>query len=770
MTHQSALSPTDDEGVIPRLRQEFQIKRLLPSLTAGLVAGILEVLMAISYIALIFAGPLSQFTAAGIGLALFSTAILTATVAVLSSLPGSVAGTQDSPAVILALIAAAIAAAMPATATSDERFLTIIAALALSTILTGVFFLALGGFNLGGLIRFIPYPVIGGFSAGTGWLFVQGSITVMTNVHMTAAHLATVFAPEMLLRWLPGLAFAIVVVVALQRFHHFLVMPSLILAAISLFYATLWLFGISAAEAMAEGWLMGPFPEGSLWQPLSLSNLSYVHWSIIVGQVGSIATVLLVSVISLLLNASVIELAVKCDIDLNRELRVTGLANIAAGLGSGIPGYVGISSTTLGYRIGADSRLVGLTVAALAGAVLFFGPVFLAFLPRVVVGGLLLFLGLEFLIEWVYRAWSKFSWGEYLIIIAILAVVVVVGFLEGVALGLMLAMLLFVVTYSRVNMVKHTLSGANSHSLVERPRLYQHLLKKRGEQLYILELQGFLFFGTAHRLLEQVRGRLDEVDLPSPRYIVFDFRQVSGLDASAMLSFVKIKQLAQARNSVLVFTHLSPLMRQQLAGQVLTDEDPDTWQTFSDMDHGIEWCEEQMIQVFEDVGFSTQPRAVRRNLEGVLAQSESLANLFETLIPESQTQTGALDDMLPYMEQKDVETGAYLIRQGEPPTGLYFIEAGQVTVHVTGRDGHPRRLRTMGAGTVVGEMGAYLGRPASASVVTDQPSSVLYLSVERLQEIEATEPHITAAFHKFMVQLQSERLASANDTLNALLR
>ena len=76
----------------------------------------------------------------------------------------------------------------------------------------------------------------------------------------------------------------------------------------------------------------------------------------------------------------------------------------------------------------------------------------------------------------------------------------------------------------------------------------------------------------------------------------------------------------------------------------------------------------------------------------------------------------------------------------------------------------------MGAGTVVGEMGAYLGRPASASVITDQPSSVLYLSVERLQEIEATEPHITAAFHKFMVQLQSERLASANDTLNALLR
>ena len=770
MTQQPALSSSDDERTVPRVLQEFQINRLLPSLTAGLVGSVLEILMGISYVALIFSGSLSQFTAAGIGLALFSTIILTATVAILSSLRGSVSGTQDSPAVILALIAAAIAAAMPVTATSDELFLTIIAALALSTILTGGFFLALGLFNLGGLVRFIPYPVIGGFSAGTGWLFVQGSVTVMTNVHLTAANLATVFAPEMLLRWLPGLVFAIVLVVVLQRFHHFLVMPGLIIMAIGAFYVTLWLFGISADEAMNQGWLMGPFPEGGLWQPLSLSDLSHVHWSVIFGQVGSIATVLLISVISLLLNASVIELALERDIDLNRELRAAGLANMVAGLGSGIPGFTGISTTTLGYRIGADSRLVGLTVAVLAATVLYFGPLFLTFLPRIVVGGLLLFLGLEFLVEWVYKAWAKFSWSEYLIIITILAVVVVVGFLEGVAVGLVLAMVLFVITYSRINVVKHTLSGANSHSLVERPRLYHHLLRKRGERLYILELQGFLFFGTAHRLLEQVRWRFDNADLPSPQFVVFDFRQVSGLDASAVLSFVKIKQLAQARNSVLVFTHLSPPMRQQMAGQLLIDTDSDTWRTFPDLDHGIEWCEEQLIRVFEEVGFSAKSRVDRRNLKAALSQSDDLANLFETLIPESQAQTNALDTMLPYMEQKDVAAGEYLIRQGEPPTGLYFIEAGQVTVHLNGHNEHPTRLRTMGTGTVVGEMSTYLGTPASASVVTDQPSSVLYLSLERLQEIETTDPHITAAFHKFMAQLQSERLASANDTLNALLR
>lgn len=772
---QPALGTSDDEGFVSQLLQELQLERLLPSLTAGLVAGVLEVLFAISFAALIFSGDLSPFVSAGIGLALFSTAVLTGIVACFSSLPGSVAASQDTPAIILALIAATIAATMPATATADELFLTVLAALALTTLLTGAFYLALGLFNLGRLIRFIPYPVVGGFTAGTGWLFIQGAITVMADIPLTLANLSTLLAPEMLIRWLPGVAFAILLVVALPRFSHFLTLPGLILAATGMFYLILWASGGSVVEAGAQGWLMGPFPEGGLWQPLSPSDLSHVNWAVIFGQFGSIATVLLVSVISLLLNASVIEVAVERDVDLNRELRATGIAHMVAGLGSGIPGYVGISSTTLGYKIGADSRLVGLTVALFSGVILVVGASALSIAPKVVLGGLLLFMGLEFLIEWVYQAWFKFSRIDYLIIIAILLVVMMVGFLEGVIVGIVLAVILFVVTYSRVNVVKHTLSGANSYSKVARPALYRQLLKERGERLYILELQGFIFFGTAHRLLEQVRQRLANPERLAPHFILFDFRQVSGLDASAALSFVKIKQVAQARNIRLVFTQLSPPMRHQLERQVFTEEDQAVWRIFPDLDHGLEWCEAQLIQMFEDVGLSPKPRTAKRNLKAFLSQSEKLSTLFDELAPANEeTQPPAEADMLadlqPYLEQKEVNQGDYLIRQGETPTGLYFIETGQVTVQMEQTDGRAVRLQTMGADTVVGEMGIYLDAPASASVVVTQPGSVFYLSLTRLEEIEATAPHLTTAFHKFMAHLQSQRLADANDTLHALLR
>ena len=51
------------------------------------------------------------------------------------------------------------------------------AAISLTTLLTGLVFWLLGHFRLGGLVRFLPYPVVGGFLAGTGWLFVPAPST-----------------------------------------------------------------------------------------------------------------------------------------------------------------------------------------------------------------------------------------------------------------------------------------------------------------------------------------------------------------------------------------------------------------------------------------------------------------------------------------------------------------------------------------------------------------------------------------------------------------
>ena len=134
---------------------------LLTGLLGGLIVGIVVVIVAISFAVLIFSGELDRFAPNGIGLALYTAAVMAGLIAVTSSFRGMVATPQDVPAAITALIAGAVVAALPTDTKTPEVLATVIAAIAVTTLVTGLFFLVLGYFKLGGLSRFIPYPVIG---------------------------------------------------------------------------------------------------------------------------------------------------------------------------------------------------------------------------------------------------------------------------------------------------------------------------------------------------------------------------------------------------------------------------------------------------------------------------------------------------------------------------------------------------------------------------------------------------------------------------------
>ncbi len=728
-------------GLIQKATLEFKPSRLLPSLTAGLVAGILAVILEISFAALIFSGDLAQFTGRGIGLTLFGAFALLLVVALGSSFPAMVAIPQDTPAAILAIMAATLAAGMTS-ASPEEKYATVVAAIVLTSLLNGLVIFALGSFKLGGLVRYIPYPVVGGFLAGTGWLLVGGAMGVLTGSSLSLANLPQLIRPETLLRWLPGLLFAVLLLAVLRRFSHFLLMPGMLMGAVGVFYLVLWILGVSVEQAGAEGWMLGPFPSGALWQPLGPAGFRLARWPLVFGQLGNIGTVIMISVVSLLLNASGVELSVRRDVDLNRELHAAGLANLLSGLGNGTTGFQTLSISVLGSKLGAPSRLVGITAALLCGATVLFGASVVSFFPKPVLGGLLMFLGLVFLTEWVYDAWFKFSKAEYLIVILILVAMAGIGVLEGVGIGIALAVVLFVFEYSRINVVKHSLSGTNFRSNVERPLRHQELLRQEGDKLYILKLNGMLFFGTANKLLEQVRQRVMDPALPVPLYIVLDFSQVSGLDASAALSFSKMKQVAQAGQITLVLTALSPAIQAKLARVVL--DDPQVCHTFNSLDYGVEWCEDQLIAQAEDgAGLRPLPPPVQQMLEGTAG-------------------------FHPYLARQNVTAGDVLIRQGEPVGGVYILESGQATVQCES-EGQTLRIRKIGAGTVVGEIGMYLGTRATASVVIDEPGVVYRLSAECLQQMEQADPALAADFHKFITQILCERVLTTTDLVQALL-
>lgn len=739
-------------------RQNFRPKMLVPSLATGLVAGILEVPIEISFAALIFTGILTPYLSAGIGYMLMGAIILSLTNALLSALRGGLALPQDTSAVIIAAIAAGIAASM-SDAPPDTIFLTLLATITATSILCGATLFALGWFRLGNFVRYIPYPVVGGFLAGTGLLLLLGGIGIAAGASASVLTLPTLFEIGSLGRWLPGLVFAVLLFITTRRISNPLTIPLIMLAAIGIFYAYLFALGSSVQEASQLGLLMGPFPEGNLWSLPPLYKLVEVDWGVVIKQAGQILSLVVISTISLLLNAGGLELVMRQEVDFNHELRVSGVGNIASGFVGSIPGYLALSLSALSTRMRANNRLVGIFTAGTICLAMLFGAPLIALFPRMVAGGLVAFLGISFLFEWVYESWYKLKLSDYLIVLIIMVTMGAVGPLAGVGLGLVLAAGLFIIQYSQTKIVKHILNGNTYQSKVERSAVERAVLRESGDWIEILELQGFIFFGTTQKLLALVHSRFHDPAKIPPRYLLLDFRQVTGMDASAVMSFVKLRTLTQAHPITLVFTHLHPALEKQLDRELRAYGEDICWMFFMDLDHGVEWCENQILQSAQA---STTAGEKRPN---------GLAELFFAS-PENTDETiqgrFPLDRLLNYLERVELPAGYTLIHQGGPPQGIFLIESGQVTAQLVQPDGSTFRLRTMGPGTVVGELGEYLNIPATASVVTDQPSVIYLMSSERFQQLDEQDPKLAAAFHKFIARLVGDRLRNTLDTIRAL--
>jgi sulfate permease, SulP family len=704
------------------------------------VSGAIVVVLSVSFAALVFTGPLERHLQAGIGLSLFGSVIVVVILAATSSFPASIGSVQDTTAAILAIVAAGVAAAVPA----ERDFLDVVLAIALTSVLTGVFLLVLGSLKLGNLVRYVPYPVIGGFLAGTGLLLLKGGAGIVSDVPLSLGALDEFVAPASAVRWLPGLALAVVLLVALRRSRRPLVLPAVLALAAAIFYGTLLVTG---TEARAEGWLLGPYPEEALWRPWSWEALGDASWGPILAQAGGMATVLLVGMISLLLNVSGIELAAGRDIDLNRELRATGAANLALGLGGGMVGFHTLALSVLSHRLKVRDRVAGFLAAVVVAVALVVGTSIVTVVPTVLVGGLVMFLGLGFLVEWVFDAWFRLPRTDYAVAMLILLSIAFFGFLVGVGLGLVLAVVLFVYDYSRTDTVKHSMSGGEIRSKVDRSPLELELLASEGGRVHVFELQGVVFFGTANTLLDRIRLRIRHDSLPPLRALILDFRRVSGIDSSAVLAFMKAGQLAEGERFDLLLTGVPPRMRRRLERGGLT-EDSGRLVYLEDLDRGLQRCEEKLLEDARVAPAQREPFWSR--LASELGGKDA----------------GRLRD---YLEPVDVPQGHVLIRQGDRPEDLFLLEEGLLTAQMGDGDGSEVRLRTMGPGTVVGEVGMYTGGLRTASIVAEEQSRLLRLSRERLEAMERDDPALAAALHRMFARSLAARLTDTLRTIDALL-
>jgi SulP family sulfate permease len=733
---------------------------LSASIVAGVLVGFVATIVAVAFAALVFQGLLAGYVARGVGLYLAAAALGLAVLAWRAGERGVIGSPQAVPAAALAIVATGTA--LGAYGGPDRAFLTVVAATLVATVLTGLTALLIGARRWANLLRYVPYPVVGGFLAGIGWLLLRGGVAVSAGAPASLGTLGDLITGDQLQRWVPALAFGALLVVLTRATRNPLVVPIAIGAGLVAFALGMLATGSTLDAARDGRWLLGPFPPGYLWQPWPLRAVTGADWIAVLKQAPAIVTAVFLAVLAILVEVGATELTVERYLDPNRELRDAAIANVAVGVAGGTPGFHAAGLSSLVRRMRADARVAGVVAALVPLLVVLVGVDALELVPKMLVGGVLVFAGLGLIVEWLWDRRATLTTSDRVVVVLILLAIAWLGPLSGVVVGLVLALALFAVDYGRVELLHQVAFGDALRSTVDRSPDERAVLRAHAGSVEILRVRGFVFFGTASGLLDRARRRVETGDL---RYLVVDLTRVSGVDASAVVAMRKAAEIARADGFELVFTGATEPVQERLTRGGVIEEagvvafDPD-------LDHGLERCEDGLLAGSQAAPDDTTALAGGRQ-SGVAGEEPGPSG--GPRGGEPGPSGGMPVGLAAYAERVTLAPGAVLLHQGEAAGDVFLLASGRLRIETATPEGTRMRLRVVRPGAVVGEVALYTGAGRTADVVAETPSEVLRLSRAAIDRLDADDPELAAALHRWLATTVSERLTFTQRAVEALM-
>ena len=500
------------------------IVQTLRNIGGGLAASLLSLAYCFSYGAFIFAGPLQPFLSHGVAAALITAAVTATIVALTSGFRSAVAGPDSNTAALFAAMMASLAPGM-ATLPPDQALALIMAALATATLLAGLSLFLLGWWRLGKLVRFIPYPVVAGFLAATGWLMVSGAVGMATGMPLSWDTLASFADPTTLPTLAVTVLWACILWLVTARWKYPLALPLALIGATLVTHIVLAFAPVP--DDLTTSAIMFSMPESAGPEfPLVTGEYLRADWTALMPVAGDMLAIVVIAILAILLNSTSLELATKVDIDLDRELRVQGIANVASAFAGGFVGHISVSRTLVNFAAGG-ARAAGVLVGLVALIVLVIGSQAISYVPRFVLAGLLFQLGARFVWDWGLHSRRDLPLLDWLVVVAIVLITSNIGFLHALLFGLVAGCVIFAVDVSRIRVIRHQFGLDARPSSLVRSRGETVFLSEHGGQVQVLELSGYLFFGSAYSVLERVKNLVTERRLQE---VIFDFAGVTGIE------------------------------------------------------------------------------------------------------------------------------------------------------------------------------------------------------------------------------------------------
>ncbi len=424
-----------------------------------------------------------------------------------------------------------------------------LAGMVLATMLAGVMMAAMGLLRLGSYIKFIPYPVTVGFTAGIGVIIFSSQIKDLLGLTLTGPEPGPILA-KLPVIW-AALPTANPVTIALAAVTIGLILglkrwaprvPNL-LVAVAGTTAAVALFGLDTPTIVST---FGAVPAG-----LPVPSLPPVSWALVLAVLPNAIGFTLLGSIEALLSAVVADGMSGRRHNSNMELLGQGIANLASGVMGGMVATGTIARTATNVRANAHGPVAGMLHALFVLAFMMVAAPLVGMVPLAALAGVLATVAWNMIERHAIATLVRTSREDTVVLLATLLLTVFRDLTEAIVVGFSLGALLFIHRMSKA-------TGVRSIHADDADDTPEPTGVSRADEILVYRISGAFFFGAASAV-----GAVLERIADTHRALVIDFADAALVDTTAIRTVEGLAAGARRKGIVVVLTGAPPALRAQ---------------------------------------------------------------------------------------------------------------------------------------------------------------------------------------------------------------
>ncbi|MFZ1685610.1 MAG: SulP family inorganic anion transporter [Candidatus Zixiibacteriota bacterium] len=434
--------------------------------------------------------------------------------------------------------------------------------LMIATMMAGIMLIAMGLFRLGSVIKFIPYPVVVGFTTGIAVIIFSSQMTDLLGLKIHA------LPADFIEKW-------IVIGSHLGATDLY----SLALALGVIFITVFWgkvttkipgPFVAIVLSSVAVVWLQLPVETigsrfGEIPHSLPLPSLPHIQWGMIKQLIQPAITIALLAGIEALLSAVVADGMISGKHRSNMELVAQGTANFFSPLFGGIPATGAIARTATNIKNGGRTPVAGIFHAVVLLAIMLLFGKWAVHIPLAGLAGIMVVVAYN-MSEWrSFRALAHGRRSDAAVLLVTFGLTVIIDLTFALQVGILIAGILFLRSMtSSANVTAITKSMDEDGDMDD---LSSFAMSPIPDGVKVYEISGPMFFGAAYKFKEA----LAVVDKP-PRVIIIRMRNVPVIDATGERALEDVFAMFRKRGTEFVISGLQPQARTTLTVAGLIDK------------------------------------------------------------------------------------------------------------------------------------------------------------------------------------------------------